>query len=225
MSFGPLPATWKPAADLEFRGAPLRNRTVDLLLTMHNSLGSPPGKRPFPGSGGLYIAVTVIAQDFGRIAEKQALWVRAPASGSAPGGLSPAFRIRVLVVCAACRSKAGVAGLGSVPGCRFSRRPQPVARRRSETLHGELLQHLSQVRCMLSSLLIALTATDLQHLQHPQRSSAMILPRSYLHVPQGRALCPFCTHREVRVTVRSGWSTGCRRGRCGMRCSIPSTRW
>jgi hypothetical protein len=33
--------------DLLFCGAPLRNRTVDLLLTMHTSVGSLPGKR-FP---------------------------------------------------------------------------------------------------------------------------------------------------------------------------------
>jgi hypothetical protein len=32
-------------------GAPLRNRTVDLLLTMHTSLGSLPGKR-FPQAAG-----------------------------------------------------------------------------------------------------------------------------------------------------------------------------
>ena len=30
----PLPATQEPGSDLRFCGAPLRNRTVDLLLTM-----------------------------------------------------------------------------------------------------------------------------------------------------------------------------------------------
>jgi hypothetical protein len=41
----------------------------------------------------------------------------------------------------------------------------------------------AQVWYMLSSLLRALTATDLQFVQHPQRPSAVILPRSYLNVP------------------------------------------
>jgi hypothetical protein len=39
-----LPATREPGSDLRFRGAPLRNRTVDLLLTIHTSPGSPSGK-------------------------------------------------------------------------------------------------------------------------------------------------------------------------------------
>ena len=34
MIFDELPAVWEPGPDLGFRGAPLRNRTVDLLLTM-----------------------------------------------------------------------------------------------------------------------------------------------------------------------------------------------
>lgn len=54
---------------------------------------------------------------------------------------------------------------------------------------------------MLSSVPRALPATDLQHMQRPQRSSAVISPCSYLHVSQGRALCPFCTpgeHPSVR---------------------------
>jgi hypothetical protein len=39
-----LPATGKPGSDLRLCRAPLRNRTVDLLLTIHTSPGSLPGK-------------------------------------------------------------------------------------------------------------------------------------------------------------------------------------
>jgi hypothetical protein len=41
----------KTGSDLLFCGAPLRNRTVDLLLTIHTSLGSLPGKH-FPQAAG-----------------------------------------------------------------------------------------------------------------------------------------------------------------------------
>jgi len=39
-----LPAAHKLGSELLLRGAPLRNRTVDLLLTIHTSPGSLPGK-------------------------------------------------------------------------------------------------------------------------------------------------------------------------------------
>ena len=36
----------------------------------------------------------------------------------------------------------------------------------------------------------------MQHVQHPRLSSATDLPRSDLHIPQGRAGCPFCTQEN-----------------------------
>ena len=47
MIFEASSAAREPGSDLGFRGAPLRDRTVDLLLTIHTSLGSLPGKH-FP---------------------------------------------------------------------------------------------------------------------------------------------------------------------------------
>ena len=51
-----------------------------------------------------------------------------------------------------------------------------------ERFHGEALQHLSHVWCMLSSLLRVLLTMDMQHVQHRQPQSVRFVPRSYLHV-------------------------------------------
>jgi hypothetical protein len=57
MIFGTPAATREPGADLGLRGAPLRNRTVDLLLTICKFLGSLSGKCSRRPTASAYLAV------------------------------------------------------------------------------------------------------------------------------------------------------------------------